>query len=51
MEAPETQGKRTVFMILVSSCVFLCEESQKMEALSGQYVDLYLFVLSASITD
>ena len=22
MEAPETQGKRTVFMILVSSCVF-----------------------------
>ena len=24
MEAPETQGKRTVFMILVSSCVFLC---------------------------
>ena len=51
MEAPETQGKRTVFMILVSSCVFLCAESQKMEAISGQYVDLYLFVLSASITD
>ena len=24
MEAPETQGKRTVFMILVSSCVFFC---------------------------
>ena len=22
MEAPETQGKRTVFVILVSSCVF-----------------------------
>ena len=43
MEAPETQGKRTVFMILVSSCVFLCAESQKMEAISGQYVDLYLF--------
>lgn len=31
MEAPETQGKRTVFMILVSSCVFLCAESQNMQ--------------------
>ena len=31
MEAPETQGKRTVFKILVSSCVFLCAESQNMQ--------------------
>ena len=31
MEAPETQGKRTVFKILVSSCVFLCAESPNMQ--------------------
>ena len=51
MEAPETQGQRTVFYDTGFLVRFLCAESQKKEALSGQYVDLYLFVLSASITD
>ena len=50
MEAPETQGKRTVFMILVSSCVFFSaahieddeqdEESQQTSAEDEEVLSL-----------